>query len=163
MSERKIENVINDMLKHDAQKHALDFVAHLRASEAPESLSITKNNENDESLWLVKCKDKSVCVIFINGSDDFPGPWTVWIDGDYIGEHADSPVDEYVKEAAWANVAPCGSCGGDCSPGSRRTVFGKAFENVCNSTLMFANPDIETLDCMKKIADVRKNDILVNH
>ena len=157
MSNRTIEDVMKDVLKGDAQKHALDLIAHLRAGEG-EKFPIAKHNESDESLWLI---GEGVGTMFINGSDDFPGPWTLWVDGDNIGEHTASDVDEHVKTVAWENIAPCGSCGGQCSPGSHRRVFGKDFENVCTSTLMFTNPDADTLACLKKIVDVRKADMLI--
>jgi len=156
MSERKIEDVVRDVLKGDAQKNALDLIAHLRTSGGKD-FSIAKHNESDESLWLI---GEGIGVMFVNGSDDFPGPWTLWVDGDNIGEHTAADVDAHVKEVAWANIAPCGSCGGQCSPGFRKRVFGKDFENVCNSTLMFTNADTDTLACLKQIVDVRKADIL---
>ena len=159
MSKRGIEDVIRDILKDDSQKNALDFAMYMNKNAVSNSDFIfVKNDEADESGWKAAYKDESICFMYISGNEEFPGPWTVWIDGDYIGKHTES-VDEKIKEAAWENVAPCGSCGGKCTPGSRRTIFGKDFENVCNSTLMFTNPDAELLECMIKIADIRKNDI----
>lgn len=159
MSDKKIEEVINGVLIGDAQKNLLDLVAHLQVGEDSD-FSIARNTKGDDALWLTKKKDESVGVIFISGSDEFPGPWTMWVDGDPIGAHENFPIDQHVKEAAWENIAPCGSCGGECSPGFSKTVFGKKFDNVCNSTLMFTNPGVSTLEYLKKIVDVRKNDII---
>jgi len=153
---RKIEEVINDTLKDDMWKNALDFIGHLRADEG---FSVSNEKEGDKSFW-VKYKGKLVCEISMNGSENFSKVWTVWVYGDCIGEHEDSSVSEGVKAVAWASITPCRNCGAECSPGRRKTVFGKAFDNVCQTTLMFENPDTETLDCMKKIVDISKKDIL---
>jgi len=46
--------------------------------------------------------------------------------------------------------------------GSRKTVFGKEFEYVCRTTMRFDNPDAETVECMKRLIELRKNNILKN-
>jgi len=152
---KKIEDVITSTLKGDAQKNALELITHLSASEESGYCSVTMHDEKDESGWSVS----NLGFIVINGSDDFPGPWTMWMGVDNIGEHSKAPVDEHIKEFAWSHVAPCGSCGGKCSPGVRTKIFGKDFENTCQSNLMFTNPDAEAVDGMKKIIDIRKNDV----
>jgi len=148
---KKIEDIIRNTLKGDTQKNALALITHLRAS----NFSITMHDEKDESGWSVT----SLGFIVINGSEDFPGPWTMWIDVNNIGEHSEMSIDEHIKELAWSHVSPCGSCGGDCSPGTNTKVFGKNFENVCQHNLMFSNPGAQAVDGMKKIIDIKKNDI----
>jgi len=145
---KKIEDIIKSTLNGDAQKNALELVAHITAND----FSITMNDENDESGWVAA----NLGFIFINGSEEFPGPWTMWMEVNNIGEHSELPIDEHIKEFAWANIAPCGSCGGDCSPGVTSKIFGKTFENTCQSNLMFTNPDAEAVDGIKKIVDIRK-------
>lgn len=163
MSKQRIEDVINNVLNNDSQKYALDFVAYLRANEIPLGES--------ENYWEVKYKGKCVCFIFINGTDEKPGPWTIWsnqesgiwaawADGDSGVEQESFPVDERTKEVAWANVNYCASCGSNCSPGKRKTILGKEFDNVCSSAVAFTNPDSEALDCAKKMVDIRKSEIL---
>ena len=158
MSNKQIEDAINNTLKGNAQKNALDLIAHIRASEASGTFTINIHDEKDESGWNVS----NLGFIIITGSDDFPGPWTMWIGADNLGEHAEPTTDEHIKEFAWAHVSPCGSCGGECSPGTRTVVFGKTFENVCQHNLIFANPDADAVANLKKIIDIRKNDILKN-
>ena len=148
---KKIEDIIKSTLNGDAQKNALELIAHITAND----FTITMNDENDESGWVVP----NLGFIMINGSEEFPGPWTMWMEVNNIGEHSELPIDEHIKEFAWANIAPCGSCGGDCSPGITSKIFGKVFENTCQSNLMFTNPDAEAVDRIKKIVDIRKNDI----
>ena len=130
-------------------KYALDFIAHLRGRE---NISVSRDN-NDDGRWWIRDKDSLLCEIQIKAaSGDSPDGWEVWFYGDCIGGH-DSLMDEDVKEIAWANVTLCGNCGAECAPGKRKTVFGKIFENVCQSTLGFSNPGTDVVRCMKKIVD----------
>lgn len=165
MSVQKVEDVIKDVLKDDAQKNALDFIAYLRANDIPV--------EESDNYWEIKYKDKCVCFIFIDGSDEKPGPWTIWSDqesGTWItwsvednsSERENFSVDDHIKELAWANVNFCASCGGECSPGKSKTILGKVFDNLCNSAIAFTNPDAEALDCAKNMVDIRISDILKN-
>ena len=162
---RKIEDAIMDVLKGDAQKNALDFVAYLRENEIP--------LEESDNLWSVQYKDEYMCFILIDGSDNAPGPWTIWSeqvpgtwvtwsDDDCGGEYVDFPLDDHIKEIALANINICGSCGGSCSPGRRKRVLGKEFDNVCNSAIAFTNPDAAALECAKRMIDARKDDINKN-
>lgn len=162
MSKKSIEDVIGDVLEGDAKRNALDFAAYLRINEI--------QLEESENYWDVRFKGKSACFIWIDGSDQKPGPWTIWSDqepGTWIawsdGENRnrckDPVVDEHIKEIAWANVNFCANCGGDCSPGRRKSVLGKEFDNVCSSAIAFTNPDMEALNCAKKMIDMRMVDI----
>jgi len=150
---KKIEDVINDVLKGDTQKNALDLITHLRTCD----FSIVMHDEKDESGWNVE----NLGFIVITGSDDFPGPWTMWLGADNIGEYSEFSIDEHIKEFAWSHVSPCGSCGGKCSPGTKTKVFGKDFENTCQSNLMFVNPDAEAVAYMKKIFDIKKSELRI--
>lgn len=165
MSKKRIEIVINKVLKGDAQKNALEFAAYLKANEI-----VLGDSEN---CWEAKYKDKCVCFIWVDGSEENPGPWTIWSDqepGTWAtwsdegsgakGENC--PVNECIKEIAWANVNCCADCGGDCSPGRRKMILGKEFEHICNSAMAFTNPDAEALRCAKMMVHIRKSDILKN-
>jgi hypothetical protein len=68
-------------------------------------------------------------------------------------------LDENIKEIAWLNVDFCGNCG-YCTGGRCKMIFGKEFTNVCGTTFRFTDPDVETLGCMKKLVEIRKNGIL---
>jgi len=145
MSEQKIEVVINDVLKGDAQKNALDFAQYLKSNEMVANGAEVSNNGTP------------VCYIHIDGSDEKPGPWTIWTEGDYTQEHKDVLLDEHMKKIAWANVNICGDCGAGCGPEKRKVIFGKEFDNVCNAIMAFNNPNAETLECVKKLIEMRKN------
>lgn len=165
MANKRIEDVINDILKGDTKKNALDFAAYLRKKEIP--------LEESENYWEVKYKDKCVCFILIINSDDAPGPWTIWSDQEpgtwskwssegEISEYEDFSVDKHTKEIAWANINFCANCGNGCNPGRSKTILGKRFNNVCSSAMAFTNPDADALECAKKMVDIRINDILNN-
>ena len=154
---RKIEDIIKGVLKGHMQKNALDLIAHIRASEEDGIFSISAYDETNTSEWS-GFNITDLGYIIVNGSGDFPGPWTMWIGADNLGEH--SQAGEHIKEFAWAHVSPCGSCGGKCSPGTRTRIFGRDFENVCQNNLIFINPDADAVVCIKKIIDIRKNDIV---
>ena len=149
---RKIEDVVNDVLKNDAQKNALDLIGHLRVKEKSGNFLIKQHDAKDESGWDVS----GLGFIIVNGADDFPGPWTMWLNAGNIGDH--SEAEGHVKEFAWAHVSPCGDCGGKCSPGSSARIFGKDFENTCQSNLMFVNPDAQAVACIKSIVDIKENE-----
>lgn len=169
MSEQRIEDAIKEKLSGDAQKNASDFVAYMRENEM--------TPEWNGGIWICGYQNKPVCVVYVSGDEQMPGPWTIWHSGydskytpDDIpaGEDADKiglndlTADEPLKEIAWAHINICGSCGCGRQPGRRTSVFGKEFDNVCTSTLAFTNPDAETLTYVKKLAALMKRGYLKN-
>jgi hypothetical protein len=148
---KTIEGVINDVLTGHAKENALSLIAHLRASGEPGKFTFSLHDENDDSGWVIS----NVGFMFIDGSEGFPGPWTLWMgEVTSTGEDSDISADAHIKEIAWSHIAPCNSCGGDCAPGVNAEIFGKSFENTCQAQLMFNDPDADTVDCMKKIIDI---------
>jgi len=160
MPEQRIENFICEVLTGDAQKNALEFVAYLRANEM--LFERGKGYWENKLYWLIKYKNEYVCFILINAPDEKPDLWTIWSDDSDSNWFEDFPLDEHMKEIAWKNVDFCVNCGGNCSPGKRKTIFGKEFNNVCRTTMKFTNPDVEELEFMKKMVVIRKYDILRN-
>ena len=135
MSEYSMEKIIGEVLTGVTKHNALDFAAFLEANEF--------HAGGDHGA--VTYKDEAVCYIHLDGSDQAPGPWTIWLMSDYSAPHKDIPIDEQMKKIAWANVNTCGNCGGGCSPGTRKTIFGQVFDNVCSTDLAFYNPDAKIL------------------
>ena len=149
MSENRtktFEETITDLLKGDTQKNALDFAAFLKAND------MIPGGEHGQVTY----KDKAVAYIHIDGEAEMPGPWTIWPEGDFSSVPAGFDFDESMIKIAWANVNVCGKCGGDCAPGSRKTIFGKDFDNICGAVLAFNNPDANTLVCVKKLLEMQK-------
>ena len=139
----------NAGLTGDTLQNALDFAAFLKANE------MIAGGPHGEINYRGEC----LCYMHLDGAAQAPGPWTIWTEGDYSSECADVPMGEAMKQIAWAHVNPCASCGGSCSPGTRKTVFGKEFDNVCSATMAFYIPDAEALECVKKLLLMRKHAI----
>jgi hypothetical protein len=160
MPEQKIENFIGEVLAGDAQKNALEFVAYLRTGEM--LFERGKGYWEDKLYWMIKYKDKYVCFLLINGAEDKTEPegWIIWSDDSDSNWFTDFPLDDRIREIAWKNVDVCANCGGCKNPGgTRKTIFGKEFDKVCITTMKFINPDAETLECVKKMIEIRKNNI----
>jgi hypothetical protein len=161
MPEQNIESHICDSLTGDAQTNALRFVSHLRALGV--KFERGTGYWADKRYWMIKHKGACVCFVLINGygekaHKDEPDGWIIWSD-DYSSDiFANFPLDKNIKQIAWEHIDFCANCG-SCSGGTRKTIFGKAFENVCTTTFRFDNPDAETVECAKKMVEIRKNEI----
>jgi hypothetical protein len=151
----KIEDDLTAALSGDTLKNALDYVAYLKAGgilpETPDSN-------------VFGYPDGFVCVLCVFPVENVPG-WTIFM-GNYDcalcgSEYQDYPVDESLKEFAWAHIHSCVNftsngkwCGCGFQPGRRIKLFGKMFDNVCTSILDIRNPDGETLASAKKLSDM---------
>jgi len=157
MVKRRIEEVISDVLRDEARKNALEFIAYLRAN----NIMI---EDSDNYFWHPTYRAKGLCTINVEINDDgasldtfindLPGAWIA-------SANSGECVDERTKEIIWANLRPCEITGcGDCSPGISKIILGKEFNNLCGSFLGIYDPDAETIECMKKIIDGLKSEIL---
>ena len=142
-----IEDVIREKLKGETQANALDFVAFLRSNR------IALNSDGDGGKWsgwaVGGTVGNSAGYMIVNGAKEFPGPWTFWFNSCDFEDNA----DDELKETAWAHASPCGKCNAgweDCG-GGEGTIFGKKFERLCHSPMMFVNPDAKTLEYAKKL------------
>lgn len=157
MSEQTIENAISEVLAGDARKNALAFFAYLVKSEM--MFERVKGYWKDKLYWLVKYKDEHVCFILVNGSKDNAEPegWTIWTDDSDSNWFSYFPLDTHMKKIAWNHVDICANCGSCMNPGgSHKTILGKEFNNVCITAMKFINPDVDTLECLIKMAALRK-------
>lgn len=68
-------------------------------------------------------------------------------------------MEEEIKNIGWKYVDLCGNCG-SCGGGKNKIVFGKSFERVCGCTFRVDNPKAGDLPFLKKMVDLRKNDIV---
>jgi hypothetical protein len=154
MTELKIEQYITEYLSGGTLANALDFTAFLRAFGMV--FERCRNGYWEDKLyWTVKYKNETVFQIFVNGYES--GQWVVWSDDSGVNWFANEPLDERAKEIAWANVGFCGK-GGCCRDmGTRKIIFGRAFDDVCLTALRFDNPNADAVDCMKKISAIRKS------
>jgi len=105
---------------------------------------------------------KGECVCYIDTRSESRS-WIVWTEGDYSSEYESFPIDERTKKIAWENVMKCGNCNDcDCSPGKTKMIFDQEFANICNANnvnmaFMFTSPNAETLECVKKLVEMRKH------
>ncbi|MCL2421997.1 MAG: hypothetical protein FWD03_09080 [Defluviitaleaceae bacterium] len=147
MTDKRLEDVFNEVLTGDVLKNALDFVEFLNAN------GITQIEQH--GMYY-----KGECVCYIDTRNEHPS-WIVWTAGDYSNEYEDFPIDGQTKETAWTHANKCGNCEGtDCSPGKTKVIFGKSFANICNGAdvdMCFTNPSGETLASLKKLVEMRKN------
>jgi hypothetical protein len=148
MSARKIEDMIHEKLQDEAQKNALEFINYLG-----EDVLL----EDEDWCWKAKYNDETVFHIRIGGFHGEP-TWLAWSATDF--DYSETEIDEHAKKIAWENICTCGKCGDNCAPGRRAVIFGKTFENCCTSSLMFINPNRDGLECLKKLINIRKIDII---
>ena len=142
---KSFEESINITLKGETKRNALDFAAFLKANDLA----------TGETHGTVVYKDNVFAYLHMDGKPEMPGPWTIWPDLD--GTVPDGfTLDDSMKEIAWKHVNICADCGSGCAPGSSKTIYGKEFENVCGAILAFTDPDSQTLECVKKLMELRK-------
>jgi len=163
MPEHIIERYVGETLTGNARKNAIDLFEFLLECEL--QFERGKGYWTDKLYWMIKCKGEYVCFILINSGEDNTETkgWTVWSDDSGSDWLEVNSLDERLKEIAWKHVDICGNCGGCKSPGgSRKNIFGKGFDNVCLTAMKFENPTTETVECVKKLVELRKNYINKN-
>ena len=161
MSEQKTNNYagfedsINKFLSGDARQNALSFVQHLA------SLGVTFG---DDGGSRPKYKGVTMCDLHIDGeTGGYPGPWTIWIYWIHWTHAENIPNDEHFKDIIWANIDYCRKCHGGntewCKSDKKKTIFGRDFDNVCQSAIAFTDPDAEAVECAKKLMNMIKHAI----
>ena len=155
-----MSTLFSDFHTGDAQIKLLDFITFLRTNEILFE-RCQYGYWEDKFYWWIKYKEEYFCFILINGYEN--GHWGIWFEDGGSDCYANVPVDDRIKEIAWANVDIFkGDCGGGQSEGLRKVIFGKLFESLYRTLMFFDNPNVEAVECMKKLVEIRKNDILGN-
>ena len=142
-----MENKIYNVLKDDSLKNALEFLTFLKENE----FQLDPNGDNGEGWAVGGVVGNSFGFILINGVEEMPGPWTIWLNSSDYNES--TSMDNELKENTWTHVNKCSKCHKgweDCGIGNK-IIFGREFENLCHSPLMFTNPDTKTLETVKKL------------
>lgn len=157
MDELKIEDYISNELSLDDQKIALDFVEYLKNNE----MEFVKDNGywKDKLYYLIKYITKYVCFIAIKNPNEEDNHWTVWSDDMGSNWPEKFSIEKELKDTGWKYIDFCCNCG-SCSGGRHKLIFGKEFDNVCGCTFRIDNPNAEALVFMKKMVEIRKNEIL---
>ena len=170
----RIEDVIREKLTGETQQNALNYVAFLKANgitpDEPETFDAAAHTQ-----CFFGSDNGSICIL---GIGHYPLKWGFstcggWDNVLFRSEYQDFPVDEKVKEFAWAHACTCRNfksngkqCGCGFQPGRRISMFGKDFYHACHGGLDISNPDGDTLESAKKftvvlkqiMADAAKND-----
>jgi len=140
-----IEDNIKDVLSGDLLKNALDFVTYLRES------GMTPDGNRFYYMGEMTC-----IIIWKKDKTNPSGEWFI-CDCPIHGQEG-FPIDESVKEYAQANVSICRNCGCDHEArGVTKTIFGKEFNNLCSSEVIFVNPDAEGLEKIKMLMELWKH------
>ena len=133
-------------------KNALDFTARMRAN----GMANTHATYSSVFEYL----NEPVFVLVIHPIGDDLG-WNVYW-GDYDSTICSDainyfPVDEHLKEFAFAHIGFCGKCESNkpnyC--GKRWTIYGKEFDDVCHAPLVFNEPTADELVKIKKLIEMR--------
>lgn len=146
MSEKTFQERIQETLTGATQQNALAFAAYLDK----EGMTVSGGE--------ISYNGYPLCYIHIDGKPEIPGPWTIWSPDGFTATHPNVPMSDDLIKIAHAHANVCGKCGAPCAPGSRKTIFGKEFDNICSSDMMFTDPDAATLECVKKLLEIKKQD-----
>jgi hypothetical protein len=160
MSDRIMGNYINNRLIGNSRENAITLLKHLEKHQM-----LFERLQNgywaNRLYWLVKKNNECVCYFLINGDEDNNNQWTLWSDDSMSQCFENDLLDEYMKKVGWEYIDFCKKCG-SCSGGTRKTIFGKEFNNVCKTTFMFNDPDREALEFIKQMVIIRNNYIVNN-
>jgi len=139
-----IEDAIREKLAGDTRRNALDYVAFLRSHGLP-------LNANEDGWFVGGWFGSSIAFLVIRGHGKEEEPWAVCLFSCDFG--GDGSADDGLKEAAWAHARPCKKCheGWNNCGRADRTIFGRGFEALCLSPVVFENPDAETLESARKL------------
>jgi len=138
VNNQAFKDTILTTLTGEAQQNALDFANFL--------------DENGMTVedGKVLYKGQAICWIHMDGKTELPGPWTIW--PSVTGTVPEGfTLSEATIIIAHEHVNICGDCGSSCAPGSRKTVYGKEFDNVCGAILAFTDPGPVELVAVKEL------------
>ena len=145
MSEKKtIENNLKDNLSGNLLINALDLAEYLK-----------KNGMTDDGARFYY-KDELMCIFITFKDEHNPSGGLMIFDCPLTGIEG-FPVEESVQEFVRAHANKCGSCGGDCGHkerGATKVIFGKEYDNLCSSEVVFFSPDAEAVEKIKKLMEL---------
>ena len=155
----KIENVIPEILKNNAKKTALDFVAYLRENKMNPAWTL-------HNAWKVTNKGNVLCYIrlgwgFWRSRDSENGKWEVTPYLNHISEYENNITNEGLQNIVLNNLCFCKSCGNNCSGSIDKTILGE-IKNLCDGIttnrfpLPVANPDEADIGNIKRLLELEK-------
>jgi len=153
MSE-KIEDAINDNLKGEVQKNALELIAYLRKNKM-NPVNTSKNG------WKISSKACVVCYIWL---DSNTSALTI---NPFIGEYEPDSLSDDLREIVYSKKKQGTACevchvisgdGYNCSY-KIKAVFGKDYHDACARSITFINPNANEIECIKKLLELRKDTV----
>ena len=152
------EALARETFPHGEAEGVLHFLADLR--EAGMDFERAGGYWAEQFYWVVGYQGEPVCFLLLNGTgEEAPmAPFTVWTDDSGSPWYEDGPLTQRERELCWQHADICACCG-SCGGGTRKTLFGKEFENVCRTPMRFTRPDGEELALLEKLAGLRRADI----
>ena len=152
------EALARETFPHGEAEGVLHFLADLR--EAGMDFERAGGYWAEQFYWVVGYQGEPVCFLLLNGTgEEAPmAPFTVWTDDSGSPWYEDGPLTQRERELCWQHADICACCG-SCGGGTRKTLFGKEFENVCRTPMRFTRPDGEELALLEKLAGLRRTDI----
>ena len=161
MTEKLIENIINERLTGKAQKNALDLVVFMQENGFSFEGFNTGATHDGEVRWTPTYKGEGIgCVavaeeLMLAAGVDI----AIWLGLDCDFED-NGTVDDELKEFAWAHVVNCPQT--PCQPPycenskNKWKIFGKECESTCHSPLAFFEIDATSLENIKKLVSLIK-------
>ncbi len=142
----QIEDVINEVLSDNNKSNALDFIEYLRTNK------LTPNYASANS-WKVNFKGQGICYIRLFGTAPYhrieDGSWHINF-LNFSDEFYSLIMTDELKEVIWKNIKFCFGCS-NCAPGQTGSILERKFNNICHHWFVINNPNILTLDFVKKI------------
>ena len=151
----KIDEVVADILHGENLKNALELISFIKENKISLRWSSTNCWQlyyKSKRIGLIRMTEKAYPMYALGANSWLFSPWG---SDDVIDALTD---DEKAKNVIWNNVRICSNCG-SCGPGWERTVLGKVFEKTCHAWLNMINPDKQTVECIKQILEIKKNQL----
>lgn len=153
----EIERCIREALTGAAAEAALEFAAFLQES-GMDFERFCSGYWKDKHYWAVRYRGEAVCFLSLKDPDEPEIGWTVWSDDSGSDCYAAPPPELCFNELAGKYVDHCAACG-SCGGGTKKTVFGKEYDNVCRTVFRFDDPDAEALSFMKMMVQLRRSEV----
>ena len=150
-----IDEIVINILQDENLANATNLISFIRENK----ISLRWSSTN---CWQLYYKSKRIGVIRMTEKaypmyilDENSWLFSPWDSHDIIDTLID---DENAKNIIWNNVRLCSNCA-SCGPGSERMVLGKKIEKTCHGWLNMINPNMETVECIKQIIKIKKNQL----
>jgi len=148
MPKKPIEDVINDTLKGDTLKNALNLVAWLRDNKMNPA-------QSSATTWNVSAK---ACVICRFRFDFDTNTLRIM---PLICEYKHDSLSDSLKEIVWANAIREKNCHGSCRCSYKlKAIFERKDFYACAQAVSFINPAVSEIECIKELVKMRKNVLL---